>query len=257
MEVVGLPLAGGGGRMNGCRMWDCGMKDPQLQYAQLKDLGCTSMGPRICGHRMLGCRHMATGSEGSGMHGCRIWDARLQDAGPQGPGYVAAGCRMYIHRIQDVHLWDAGCWAAGHTSARSETQGCRIWDAGPQDAECAVAGSGTLGHGMNRMLNVRWQLLAELEALQKDALVAGLQHSSLLQVLLCDVTGNEAQIWASLPPMGTPLGGARARAQVAGCPPRLHLVPAVGFCDPWGAVGILRGKGHVGAVRTPRVSRNP
>lgn len=114
-----------------------------------------------------------------------------------------------------------------------------------------------LGRGMNGMLNVRWQLLAELEALQKDALVARLQHSSLLQILLCDVTGNEAQIWPSLLPRGTPLGGARAPTQVTGCPPRLHLVPAVGFCDPQGPVGILRGKGHVGPVGTPRVSRNP
>lgn len=100
------------------------------------------------------------------------------------------------------------------------------------------------------MLNVRWQLLAELEALQKDALVARLQHSSLLQVLLCDVTANEAQIWGSLPPRDTPLGGNRAPTQVSGCPPRLHPVPVVGFCDPQGAVGILKGKGYAGAVGT-------
>lgn len=59
-------------------------------------------------------------------------------------------------------------------------------------------------HGMNGTLNVWRQLLAELEALQKDALVARLQHSSLLQVLLRDVTANEARIWGSLPPREAP-----------------------------------------------------
>lgn len=46
---------------------------------------------------------------------------------------------------------------------------CGICDAQPQDA--------------------RLWLLAELEALQEDPLVARLQHTSLLQILLRDVTG--------------------------------------------------------------------
>uniref|UniRef100_A0A8C9NWC0 Paired like homeobox 2A n=1 Tax=Serinus canaria TaxID=9135 RepID=A0A8C9NWC0_SERCA len=57
--------------------------------------------------------------------------------------------------------------------------------------------------------------------------------------------------------VGSPHGGARAPTKVAGRTPRLHPVPAVGFCNPQGAVGILRGKGHVGAVGTPRGSWDP
>lgn len=116
-------------------------------------------------------------------------------------------CRMQGHRVQDTWQQDTECTAMG-----SRMYICGMQDAGPQDTllqglRRRAAGSGMLGHGKHRMLDVRWQLLAELEALQKDALVAGLQHSSLLQVLLCDVTGNEAQRWGSLTLRGTPESG--------------------------------------------------
>lgn len=144
-------------------MWDSGMKDPQLQDPRLQDLGCTSIRPRICGHRMLACRHMATGSRGSGMLSCRMQGHRVRDTWQQDVECTAMGSRMCICGMQDTQL-----------------QGLRR----------RAAGSGMLGHGMHAMLDVRWQLLAQLEALQKDALVARLQYSSLLQILLCDVTGN-------------------------------------------------------------------
>lgn len=117
------------------------------------------------------------------------------------------GCRILGHRVRDMWQQDAECTAMG-----SRMCICGMQDARPQDARLQglgymAAGFGMLGHGMHRMLDVRWQLLAELEALQKDALVARLQHSSLLQVLFCDVTGNEAQMWGSLPPRGTPASG--------------------------------------------------
>ena len=42
------------------------------------------------------------------------------------------------------------------------------------------------------------QLLMELEALQEDALVAGVQHASLLQVLLRDVAVEGTHAWGPL-----------------------------------------------------------
>ncbi|RLV83751.1 hypothetical protein DV515_00016344 [Chloebia gouldiae] len=184
-RVMGFPLAAGDGGMNGCRTWDFGM-------------------------RILSCR----------MHGCRIWDAH-----PRDPGYVATGCWAVDTRPQD--LGDLGRMATGSGMLSCRTQGHTVQDVWQQDAECTAMGSrmcicgmqdagpqdtqlqgfGMLGHGRHGMLDVRRQLLAELEALQKDALVARLQHSSFLQVFLCDVTGKEAQIRGSLTLRGTPDSG--------------------------------------------------